>query len=293
MERTDSSLDHPTHLELGLERLKHSKRAGPLVAVGKRFMEIDGFVHGALIAVELFTTVIPLMIIGFSYFSGFAENASAGNIFIRALNLHAPLDARVREAFGTSSGIKSTWTIMGVTGFLLWGIPMSLTVATMFARAWRREQFGFGQRLGRGAGWFVLYLLSMSLHQRMAFGGDHGALGRLALMAVALVPVWAFWSVTPVLLVRDGARGWKYLLLAGLAGVVIEGIVLPVASRIAFPILLEGWTGFGPIGVAMTMMTWCGVIGIGWVVTASAGATLWERNAPAETVVEAQIEVEG
>ena len=47
----------------------------------------------------------------------------------------------------------------------------------------------------------------------------------------------------------------------------------------------------GPIGVAMALMTWCGVIGIGWVLTACVGAVLWERTAPPETVIESQTDV--
>jgi hypothetical protein len=85
-----------------------------------------------------------------------------------------------------------------------------------------------------------------------------------------------------MLLVRDGGRGWKYHLLAGFAGVVIDGIVITVVVRVGFPILLQGWTGFGPIGVAMTLMTWCGVIATGWVVIACTSAIIWERIAPTE-----------
>jgi hypothetical protein len=55
--------------------------------------------------------------------------------------------------------------------------------------------------------------------------------------------------------------------------------------------LLIGWTGFGPIGVAMALMTWCGVIAIGWVVTACVGAVLWERTAPSETVIDSQTDL--
>ena len=107
----------------------------------------------------------------------------------------------------------------------------------------------------------------------------------------ALVPVWIFWSLTPVLLVRNGGRGLRYLALAGLAGVVIDGTILPVAARIFFPPLLSGWNGLGPIGVAMALMTWCGLIGIGWVVTACVGAVLWERTAPSETVIESETDI--
>jgi hypothetical protein len=260
----------------------------PAAAIVSRFTEIDGATLGALVSIELFTTVIPLIIIGFDYLSGFAENASPGTVFSRALGLVSPLTERVRAAFGDSAGFRSSWTFIGVAGFLVWGIPMSITIAGIFAKAWRREQFRLAERLLRGATWFVLYLTMIALRERIAWAGHHAGVTRALLFVVALVPVWIFWSLTPFLLVRDGGRGWRYLALAGLAGVVIDGAVLPLAARVVFPPLLGGWDGFGPMGVAMALMTWCGVIGIGWVVTACVGAVLWERTAPTETVVESQ-----
>jgi hypothetical protein len=270
------------------ERLKQSRKLAPLVAVVKRFAEIDGGNQSGLVSIQFFTTVIPLIIIGFDYFSGFAANASVGDLLIRQLGLHPPLDDRVREAFGSASALQSIWSFVGLAGFLMAGIPMSITVAEMFARAWRREQFGMAEKLVRGATWFALYLGTMFAREQIGFAGQHGAATHVALLVAALIPQWAFWSITPALLVRDGGRGWRYHLLAGSAGVVIDGVVLAAAAPAVFPILLEGWTGFGPMGVAMTLMTWCGVLATGWVVIACVGAILWERNAPAQTVIESQ-----
>ncbi len=61
-----------------------------------------------------------------------------------------------------------------------------------------------------------------------------------------------------------------------------------VADPSQFPKLLLGWVGFGPIGVAMALMTTCTVIAALWVITACMGAVLWERNAGAETVIASQ-----
>jgi hypothetical protein len=271
-----------TRLEQYYDNLNRSPNTAPLVAVVKRFLEIGGLTHSGLLSIQLFTSVIPLIIIGFAYFSGFASNASVGDLFIRDLGLRHPLDGRVREAFGTPSGVQYVWTFLGLAAFLVWGIPMSIRVATIFAQAWRRQQFGMAAKLGRGAAWFVLYLGTMVAHERIGFAGQHQAGVRAALLVVSLAPVWIFWSLTPLLLVRDGGRGWKYHLLAGFAGVVVDGIVITAVVRVGFPILLQGWTGFGPMGVAMTLMTWCGVIATGWVVIACTSAILWERIAPAE-----------
>ena len=99
---------------------------------------------------------------------------------------------------------------------------MSITIAGIFAKAWRREQFGRGQRLLRGATWFVLYLMMIALRERIALRDDHTGAIRALLFVAALVPVWYFgrshrfsWSA------RAGGA-WRYLALAGLAGVVID-----------------------------------------------------------------------
>ena len=52
--------------------------------------------------------------------------------------------------------------------------------------------------------------------------------------------------------------------------------------------LLDGWVGFGPIGAAMALMTTCTIIATLWVVSACMSAVIWERKAPADTVVESQ-----
>src|SRR4051794_35437453 len=144
-------------------RLERSRSGGPLVAAVKRFFDIDGLTHCGLLAIELFTTVIPLMILGFSYLSGFAEHESVGNVFINTLGLGGSSANTVRSAFGSSSALRSTWTIFGMASFLVWGIPMPITVASMFAAAWRREQFSLVSRLWRGAVWFLAYLSTLAL----------------------------------------------------------------------------------------------------------------------------------
>jgi hypothetical protein len=192
-------------------RLEQGRRTGLFVAIGKRFVKIDGAVYGGLMAIELFTTVLPLMILGFGYFSGFASNASVGTAFVRQLGLNGASAHTVEAAFGTSKALQSSWTVIGLAGWLVWGIPMAITVAGMFAKAWQREQFSMPQRLGRGTVWFVLYLTVLVVRERIAFGTSAEPGPQVGLYLVSLIPVWLFWTLTPVLLVRDGSRGRKFL----------------------------------------------------------------------------------
>ncbi len=280
--------DRRARLRLRYDRLAASKQKSPLSALVARFKEIEGGDLGLLISLELFTTIIPLMIIGFAFMSGFAETASPGTIVVENFGISGPLGEQVSQAFGSSAELRSTWSFIGVAGFLIWGVPMSISIAGMYGKAWRREPFNRWSRLARGGTWFLLYLGMLALRQNIAFFGDPHGWRAVLLFALAQLPVWIFWSLTPLLLVRDGGRGTRFLLLAGLAGVVIDGLIIPLGSRLIFPSLLEGFTAFGPIGTAMALLTWCGVIGVGWVVTACASAVWWERSAPATTVVEAQ-----
>ena len=274
--------------EARYRQLAADRRLRPAVAVVQRYREIEGGTLALMVSVLLFTTVVPLMLLGFCYADGFAENISPGTIWIRELGLKHPTSDQVRAAFGDAAGLKTNWTVLGVAGFLIWGLPMAFTVAGIFAKAWRRAEFGLIRRVLRGTAWFVLYLAMVACRERITFGGAHPGGTRALLFILALIPVWIFWSLTPVLLVRDGGRGLAYVALAGFAGVLIDGVIIPLSGRVVFPPLLDGWTGFGPIGVAMALLTWCGVVATGWVLTACVGAVLWERNAPASTVVEYQ-----
>ena len=98
-------------------RLAEARQVRPVAAVVARFNEIDGGTLGVLVSVQLFTTVIPLIIIGYSYLTGFADNVSPGTVFSRELGLVSPLTDHVRAAFGHSSGLRSSWTFLGVARF--------------------------------------------------------------------------------------------------------------------------------------------------------------------------------
>ncbi len=267
-------------------RLEERRRASFLAAVVRRFQDVEGGDQATLLSVTLFTTMLPLIILGFAYVNGFAGGLSPGILFDREVGLHGSAARAVRDAFGSSDALRSSWSVIGLAGFLLAGIPLTVTVAQIFAKAWLRAPFDLRQRLWRGIVWFLLYLVTLAVRDRIAYGGEHPVGVRLALWVASLVPVWVFWTLTPALLVRDGARGARFLVRAGLAGVVVNGIVATVLLRLVFPPMLASWTAFGPMGVAMAIVTWCGVIAVGWVATACVGAVLWERSAPVDTVLD-------
>ncbi len=68
-------------------RLAAARKKSLTAGVVARFTEIDGGTQAVVVSVQLFTTVIPLIIIGFDFLSGFAESASPGALIIRELGL--------------------------------------------------------------------------------------------------------------------------------------------------------------------------------------------------------------
>ena len=168
--------------------LEQRRRLGLLAAVLARFKDIDGGTQATVLSVALFTTILPLIIIGFAFLSGFAADVSVGVLFDREVGLSGSAAETVRQAFGSAEGVRSSWTFIGIAGFLLAGIPMAVTVAGIFAKAWMRDELNFGQRLWRGVVWFLLYLATLAVHDSIAFGDDHSFAVGLLLFVVSLLP---------------------------------------------------------------------------------------------------------
>jgi uncharacterized BrkB/YihY/UPF0761 family membrane protein len=272
------------------EKLEESKNLRFVVVGSKRFFEIEGLDLAGLLALELFTTIIPLVLLGYSWASDFNANLSFGDFMIKWMDLKGSSAQEVQDLFGTSADLKSTWTFLGLMGFLIWGIPMSSQVAKVFARAFRRERWGFWTEVWRGSLWFVVLLVSQVMTvwiSRGKFGTDGP---RWIFVTIGAIPSLVLWSVSPLILVRNGSNGWRHLAWCGLVGVVLDTFGGRVVLKWIFPKLLNGWVSFGPIGVAMALMTTATIIAALWVVTAVLGAVLWERNAPAETVIASQVE---
>lgn len=272
-----------------LEQLEDSRRLGVPVASTKRFFEIEGLDLSGLLALELFTTVIPLILIGFGWASDFSDQLSFGDMLIRLLDLEGAAAQQMHDLFGTGASLRSTWSVVGLASFLFWGIPMSSQVAKVFGRAFRRQRYPFWGEVWRGTMWFVLFLVSQALTLALSVSRPHNVTD-VALNVAGLVPSFLLWSVTPVILVRDdfnsfSRASWPYLMWCGLAGVLLDTIGVRLLIRFLIPALLGGWVPFGPIGVAMALMTFCTCAAALWVITASLSAVLWERRAPTALVL--------
>ena len=83
-DRLEHLKDSVTHR---YERLEESKKLRFIVVGTKRFFEIEGLDLAGLLALELFTTIIPLVLLGYSYASDFNANLSFGDFLIKWMAL--------------------------------------------------------------------------------------------------------------------------------------------------------------------------------------------------------------
>ena len=283
--------DTRVHAELTdrYDRLAANRRLGLVTASWRRFFEIDGLNLSGLLAIEFFTTVIPLLVLGFAYANGFSRHLNLGDSLIDQLGLKGSSATLMRTTFRPSSSLRNSWNFVGLAGFLAWGIPMASMVAHVFAKAWHRQRFNFWREVLRGAVWFALFLATQALIVNLSPAHMNGPKDWF-LVLFTLVPSTLLWAVTPVILLRNGATGWQHFFVCGIIGTVLDVVILRIATRLVFPWLIGNWVSFGPIGAAMAFMTWCSVIGTLWVVTACVTGVVWERQAATDVVVGSQTE---
>ena len=95
-----------------------------------------------------------------------------------------------------------------------------ISIGGCYAKAWRRQRFGTGVRLAGGVAWSALYLVVPRRREDIRLPAEHGWVASSLLLGTGLIPIWVFWSLAPKPLVRAGGRGARFLLIAGLVGVV-------------------------------------------------------------------------
>jgi uncharacterized BrkB/YihY/UPF0761 family membrane protein len=140
------------------EELERSRHLGLLLVAQRRFREIEGGDLSVLIALSLFVAMVPLVLLGFSWLTGFSSSASLASFVIRHYGLHEPVAGIVRDTFASASADRSSSSVLGVASWAVAGFPLAVSVQKTFARAWRVPMLGWMASYLRGGLWFLLYV---------------------------------------------------------------------------------------------------------------------------------------
>lgn len=272
-------------LSVRREELERSRRLGLMLLTWKRFGEIQGGDLAVLMTLSLFLAIVPLVLMIFSWISGFSPTANVATLVIRQYNLHGTEANIVRSTFASANASRSNATVFGILGLLAAGFPASVAVQNTFARAWRAPKLPLLQSYLRGGAWFVIYLAVFLGVETVRFAAE-----RSILLAVLAVPVGVgllilMWMATPHLMLGMDLGGWRGLIPTALAGTAIS-VLFRVAGSLIMPSWLASWAvPFGAIGVTLAMLTWVGILMLGWVAVACFGAVYWERIAAEDLVL--------
>jgi uncharacterized BrkB/YihY/UPF0761 family membrane protein len=119
------------------EELERSRHVGLLLVVQRRFKEIEGGDLSVLISLSLFVAMVPLVLLGFSWLTGFSSSANLASFVIRHYGLHEPVAGIVRTTFASAAADRSSSSVLGVASWAVAGFPLAVSVQKAFARAWR------------------------------------------------------------------------------------------------------------------------------------------------------------
>ena len=140
------------------EELERSRHVGLLLLAQRRFKAIEGGELSVLIALSLFVAMVPVVLLCFSWLTGFSSSANLASLIIRHYSLHEPVAGIVRDTFASASADRSASSVLGVASWAVAGFPLAVSVQKTFARAWRVPMLPWMASYLRGGLWFLLYV---------------------------------------------------------------------------------------------------------------------------------------
>lgn len=244
-----------------------------------RLVEMQFVERSVALGSLAFTAIVPLLVIAAAFLPG---TDGLPSVLIRRFHLHDPTAAGVRDAFAQPEAVRQSISWFGVALLLVAALSFTRALQRVYERAWRLEARGFaGTRAGLlWLGGIVVWATAFSAARR----GLLDLLGPIGSLAILLAGDAALWLWSPWVLL-GGRIDWRPLVpTAVLTSVALTAI--SVSSIVYMPQAIgRSATHYGPIGIAIALVSW--LVGIGFALTACAGvgAVLGELLAPPEAGV--------
>src|SRR6266550_4324371 len=138
--------------------LEQRPRIGFLARSIRRYGQIEGKHLSLVIAINLFVSIIPLLILGYAFIEAFNPHRSFGNVVVHAFHLTGTTAQTVENTFATASSGKSTALSISIISLLITGFDVSATVQVAYARAFGVTPLSGLQTYLRGASWLGMLL---------------------------------------------------------------------------------------------------------------------------------------
>jgi membrane protein len=246
------------------------------VALGRacleRLIEIEFVDRSIALASLTFTSLIPLgVVIG-------ALSPIDSDGFAAALNRRFELTGStaqlVTSVFAPPGDVRSTVSVIGL--LLLIGSALSFVrgLQRVYERAWRLRSLGV-RATPHALAWLACVVVAATVIIPVRTAIDD-ATGPLISTVVVVATAAGIWLMTPFLLLSRRVP-WRALVPTSLITAVAM-TALSAASIIWMPrAITSSAESYGPIGIAIALVSWLVGVGFVLVIAAGVGAVLGER----------------
>ena len=153
-------------------KLEQRPRVAFALASFRRFNKIEGKHLALVIALNLFVSVIPLIIIGYAFIEAFNPHRDVGTLIVGDLHLTGSTAQIVKDTFSNASSGKSVALSISLISLVITGLDVSATAQIAYARAFEMTPLRGVQKYLRGAAWLVLLLAGHRYRPDAAGPGD-------------------------------------------------------------------------------------------------------------------------
>jgi uncharacterized BrkB/YihY/UPF0761 family membrane protein len=212
-----------------------------------------------------FLSVVPalLAIYALSDLSAGSGNGIAQHLIYR-LHIHAPAARLVSSAFGSETSNAAAATVIGLVGFLIFGLGLGKIVQRVYARAWRIEVRSLADRW-RFALWFVVATMLLGL--QVTEESLVSSVGWVLASPIGLAVLVAFWLWTPWLLLHR-TISLRLLLPGALLVAVVYMLAVTVSEFVLGYWITDNGRFFGSFGVVLALVAWAQVVAGIWLACA-------------------------
>jgi len=212
-----------------------------------------------------FLSVVPalLAVYALSDLSAGSGNGIAQHLIYR-LHIHAPAARLVSSAFGSETSNAAAATVIGLLGFVIFGLGLGKIVQRVYARAWRIEVRSLADRW-RFALWFVVSTILLGL--QVTEESLVSSLGWVLASPIGLVVLVAFWLWTPWLLLHRKIS-LRRLLPGALLVAAVYMFAVTVSEFVLGYWITDNGRFFGSFGVVLALVAWAQVVAGIWLACA-------------------------
>ncbi|MDX6627733.1 MAG: rane protein [Solirubrobacterales bacterium] len=243
----------------------------------ERFVGMQAVDRAVALASLGFTAIVPLFVIVGAVLPGDRGLADA---LVNRFHLRGSSADLVRQVVAQPDATKQALSWLGVALLIVSALSFTRALQRVYEQSWRLEALG-ARGTPAGLVWIagiVVWIALFAAARRALID----ATGPVVALIVVLAGNGVLWLATPYVLLSRRLR-WRALVPTA-ALTTIAMTVLSAASVIYMPNAIdESAARYGPIGIAIALLSWLVAIGFVLVTSAAVGAELVAGRAGAPT----------